>query len=99
MFKNKDKKRKISSIVLAVLLLIVAIFIFIKSNNYIHSIIWILLSPLAISAHPVFYQSPEKMEISPQKHQKQRKWLNIFRFLCFFIGIFLFFIQVFKDFH
>lgn len=92
------KKRIYFSIILAIASLIVAIYLYVQTPNYINSTIWILVCPLVLSGNPVFYQSPEKLTMKPENHRRLKKTLNIIRFALFAFGAGLFLLQVFTDF-
>lgn len=97
MISTSFKPNPVFSYVTAALFFAVGIYIYIDTGYYTNSIIWILVSPLALSSHPVFYSKPNELNLTETEYKKKRKWLNVIRFMLFALGMALFLVQLLND--
>ncbi len=89
--------RYLSSLAATLILLSVAIYMFISTGNYIHSIIWVLASPLFLSLHPIFRNTAKELNMEQEEYEKNRNIFNFIRFSLFALGILLFVYQLIED--
>jgi len=96
-FLNNINRNGVLSIITALLLIVAGIIMYLRSGNHINSTIWILLSPLALSSHPIFLRTCAELNMDSSSYLRKRQILNFFRFSIFIVGIGLFIIQVLID--
>jgi len=75
----------------------IAIYMFYETQNYINSIIWILLMPITISLHPYFYRTHKELQKDKESYDKTKKILNFSRVTIFGFGLLLFLYQFIND--
>ncbi len=91
------KYRRLLSIISALIFLFIAGYYYLKTGEYTSIILWILICPLALSLHPVFYKTPEELDVTKKEHQRRKQIFNFVRFTIFGFGLLLFFFQIYQD--
>lgn len=91
------KYRSYLSIIMSLVLFIVAILMYFKTRNYENVIIWMLIIPLTLSLHPVFYHKATNLKLTHSTYNTTRRIINWLRFSFFCVGIGLFLLAIISE--